>query len=206
MIIESSIKPSAEQTIQSGKHVPVEEGFWVAIFAELIVFSVLFIAFLAGRFESDTSYQEFATSAQSLNQEIGLANVFILMTSSLFVARAVVLFRARETVRARKQLLSGMFLGCSFIALKCFEYYEKLEAGITATTNQFYNFYFIITGLHLLHVLIGLLLLNFVFWKYEKKKESSVSFTWVEAAGGYWHMVDFLWFIIFALLYLMARP
>ena len=200
------MQSSTELTIRSGKHVPVEEGFWLAIFFELIAFSALFVAFLVGRFESDTSYQDFATSAQSLNQGIGLANVFILMTSSLLVARAVVLFRARETVRAHNQLLSGMFLGCAFIALKCFEYYEKLESGITATSNEFYNFYFIITGIHLLHVVIGLLLLNFVFWKYEKKQEDSISFTWVEIAGCYWHMVDFLWFIIFALLYLIASP
>ncbi len=58
------MQSSTELTIRSGKHVPVEEGFWLAIFFELIAFSALFVAFLVGRFESDTSYQDFATSAQ----------------------------------------------------------------------------------------------------------------------------------------------
>lgn len=73
----------------SGKHIPVEEVSRVAIFAEVSVFSVLFIAFLVGRFECGSSYLEFATGAQSLNQEVGLANAFILMAGSTVVLTTV---------------------------------------------------------------------------------------------------------------------
>jgi nitric oxide reductase NorE protein len=192
-------------TIRPGKHVPVEPGFWVAVFMDLAVFSAFFIAILVRRFESDASYQEFATSAQSLDQGIGLANTLVLVTSSLFVARAVVLLRALETTRARRQLMLGILLGCSFIGLKFYEYYEKLGAGTTATSNDFYNLYFVTTGLHLFHVFIGVLLLTFILKGTGKEIEGGISFAWVEAGGCYWHMVDLLWFVLFALFYLVVR-
>jgi nitric oxide reductase NorE protein len=99
----------------------------------------------------------------------------------------------------------GILLGCSFIALKFYEYYEKLGAGITATSNNFYNLYFVTTGLHLFHVFIGVLLLTFILKGTGKEKEGGISFAWVELGGCYWHMVDLLWFVLFALFYLVVR-
>ena len=194
-------------SVKHGSHVPVEPGFWFAIFMDLAAFSALFITILYRRYESASNFQEFAEGARHLNQGIGFANTFILMTSSFFVARAVVLYRGMEVKKAKNQLIVGILLGVSFIALKSVEYSQKLNEGITTASGVFYGLYFAATGIHLLHVFVGVLFLIFISRNYglDKQEGEGLGFAWVEAAGCYWHMVDLLWFLLFALLYLVPQ-
>ena len=91
--------------------------------------------------------------------------------------------------------------GAAFPVLKLFEYVPEIVAGVTPGTNLFFMFYFVMTGLHLCHVMLGLVVLSFVVRSLRGSADPNVTF--VETAATYWHMVDVLWLILFALLYLM---
>ena len=95
----------------------------------------------------------------------------------------------------------GVGCGVGFLVLKASEWYAKLSSGITLGSNAFYMHYFVLTGVHVLHVLIGLAFL--LILRLELRTSESPRVQLLEAGGTYWHMVDFLWFLIFALLYLM---
>jgi len=105
-----------------------------------------------------------------------------------------------------------MCCGLGFAAVKIIEYREKITAGITLTTNDFYMYYYIFTGLHFLHVLIGMGVLVFLWFKaraaVQRKGELSdgdneKEMMLIESGASYWHMVDLLWIVLFPLLYLM---
>ena len=82
-----------------------------------------------------------------------------------------------------------------------FEWIPELAGGLTPGTGLFFMFYYVMTGLHLVHVLVGLTLMGFVMRALEKPEQTTIRF--VETAGLYWHMVDVLWLFLFALFYLM---
>ncbi len=186
---------------QRQHHVPVEPGFWVMIFADMTVFATLFAAFVVRRHESPDTFAAFAAGAAELDKGIGLANTFVLLTSSLFVARAVVLFRSGAPSRARTNIISGLVLGIVFVGLKTVEYTQKIAAGITVSTSRFFEFYFSFTGLHLLHVVIGIGLLGFLCARGRDPEWAGTAV--VEGVGCYWHMVDLLWLMLFSLFYLV---
>lgn len=186
------------------KHIPAEPSFWILIFGDLIVFAVMFVAFAWHRNEDATAAREFAAAAKNLNQGIGITNTLILMTSSFCVARALMHLRGRAARASNQLLLWGVLLGVGFISLKLFEYYEKASGGVTVTSNTFYEFYFTFTGVHLLHVVIGVLLLAYVI---NRNLNTSISpaenVKFLEGVACYWHMVDFLWVMLFTLFYLL---
>ncbi|MEX1666745.1 cytochrome c oxidase subunit 3 [Zhongshania arctica] len=194
-----------ELTVKAGSHVPVEAGFWVLIFGDLVVFGAMFVAFMLRRFESPETYQVFVDGSQSLNQGVGLINTLVLLTSSFFVARAVILYRSGKPSASANALLSGLALSLLFVFFKLFEYVEKINAGIGVTSSRFYEFYFTFTGIHLMHVLIGACLLTWLRsrCKQEAANGSSSSIGLLEGVGVYWHMVDLLWLLLFSLFYLV---
>ncbi|MCG8669876.1 MAG: cytochrome c oxidase subunit 3 [Pseudomonadales bacterium] len=186
------------------KRVPVEPEFWLLIFGDLFVFSAMFIAFIVARFESEATTQVFIAGSLSLNQAIGLSNTLILLTSSLFVAQGLAYFRANQFRLANRSLLCGIGCGLSFVGLKLFEYIEKYDQGLTVTTSDFFGYYFTFTGVHLLHVVIGISLLGFIVFKIKKQQEQALpSQGLFEGVACYWHMVDLLWLMLFSLFYLL---
>jgi nitric oxide reductase NorE protein len=181
------------------KHVPGEEGVWVFICGDLLVFAIFFLTFLTYRAADPALYN---ASHDLLNRGIGLFNTFLLLTSSLFVAQAVT--EARRGGRAAPGLLlAAMACGAGFVAMKMFEYGQKLAAGITLNTNEFFIFYFMFTGIHLVHVILGLGVLVFM-WSSARRADANGSCMRVlEGGGAFWHLVDLLWVILFALFYLL---
>jgi nitric oxide reductase NorE protein len=181
----------------TAKRIAGEAGIWVLIGGELAAFSAFFLVFAYYR---GLDPQVFSAGHQLLNHKIGLANTLILLTSSLFVAMAV--WRVREdrpgaVLWLRLALLCG---GC-FAALKIFEYAEKLKVGITPLTNDFFMYYFAFTGVHLLHVAIGSGALAFAIGVARRGPSANRTMI-VECAATFWHLVDLLWIILFALFYL----
>lgn len=190
--------------VKAQKHTPVEPGFWVLIFGDLLVFTVMFIVFVFHRFETEAAAGEFSAASNLLNQGIGITNTLVLMTSSYFVARALVLLRRGATRISNQSLLVGMCLGLAFISLKLFEYYEKTRDSITVTSNTFYEFYFTFTGVHLLHVVIGVLLFAYVINRnLNPTVAEAENIKFLEGVACYWHMVDFLWVMLFTLFYIL---
>lgn len=179
------------------RRVPGEVGIWVLIGGELLAFSAFFLVFAYYR---GLAPDVFRSGQALLDHRIGLVNTLILLTSSLFVALGVGRVRSgREG--AGFWLKLAVLCGGLFAVLKLAEYGAKFAAGITPLTSDFFMYYFAFTGVHLLHVVIGSGALAFAIAA--SGREPSANRTLIaECAGIFWHLVDLLWIILFALFYL----
>jgi len=185
---------------QRENRVPGEPGFWILILGDLSAFALLFCVFVYYRGHDLAIYLD---SQLRLNRICGALNVALLLTSSWFVVEGVEAFRARGTTLARQSFGAALVLGAGFVVVKIFEYREKLHEGIIVTTNEFFMFFYVLTGIHLMHLLIGLGVLGWMRAKSRSTWNSHRDVSLVECGGVYWHMVDLLWVALFALLYLL---
>lgn len=181
-------------------HVPGEPGIWVFIFGDMMVFAIMFATYLYYRGKNTALFN---ASQLHLNPGFGLVNTLLLLTSSLLVVLGVGLVRTGAHRPARPLILGAIGCGLVFSVLKLIEYSGKLEAGITPQTNQFFMFYFVLTGLHWFHLAIGLAVLGYMYFSARRTALDNKQFAWFEGAGCYWHMVDLLWIVLFPLLYLV---
>ncbi|MGV0791419.1 cytochrome c oxidase subunit 3 [Mycolicibacterium sp. XJ1819] len=178
-------------------HLPGDIHMWVMVLGDLIIFSGYFVIFMVYRAMHP---EEFLRAQQHLNVNIGVLNTVILLTSSWFVARAVLATRAGNHRQAIRMIYAGGCGGVLFIVFKTYEWYSKIEVGHTVS-EMFYSFYYVVTGVHLVHVLIGLIALGALVRELRTPWRRRASI--VEQGAIYWHMVDLLWVIIFGLLYVM---
>lgn len=189
-------------------------GMWLFLGTEVMFFGGLFTAYMVYR----VWYPEtFGAASRTLDITLGAVNTLVLITSSLSMAFAV---RAAATDQ-RRQLLTllviTMVLGMVFLGIKGFEYHQKFVehhvpglgfhfAGPDpARANLFFSLYFAMTGLHALHMIIGLGVLTVMFVMAARGKFSAAWHTPVEISGLYWHFVDIIWIFLFPLLYLVDR-
>ncbi len=173
-------------------------NMWVFVLGDLVIFGVYFIIFMVER----TQQREvFLQSQQHLSQDIGAVNTLVLLASSWFMARAVLAARVADHIRATRLATMAGVCGVVFILVKVVEWTEEIRGGYTLPTNDFFAFYFVLTGVHLLHVLMGLIVVGVVLRELRTPALRRVSM--VETGAVYWHMVDLIWVIVFALLYLM---
>jgi nitric oxide reductase NorE protein len=179
-------------------HLPSNKDMWVFVLGDLVIFSTYFIIFMIYRHQQR---QLFLESQQHLSLNIGVANTLALLASSWFVAQSVQLTRAGDCDRAVRLTVGGGLCGVVFILLKAYEWSSKIGKGLTFPSNDFFMFYYMLTGVHLFHVGLGLVFLGVVFRELRNPKLRRVSM--VETGATYWHMVDLLWIVIFALLYVM---
>lgn len=195
--------PQAARTVPAAGrypgHIPGETGIWVFVLGDMCVFGLLFGCFLFYRGHDLPLYLE---SRLTLNQTLGVTNTLLLLTSSWFVALGVE--AARRQRRSAAHLFAlGFACGAGFAAVKFVEYGEKIRAGITLTSNEFYTFYYMMTGLHFLHVVVGMVVLVFMWAKARGGRFAPRDQSMIEGGATYWHMVDLLWVVLFALLYLV---
>lgn len=182
--------------MQMGNHVPGEAGIWVLISGDIVIFSMLFIAFAHYRGQSMEVFQH---SQAFLNQTFGLLNTILMLTSSWFVATGVNAARNGAKLVSQRLFLAALVCGLGFLVLKGFEYGEKVRAGLVITTDDFFMFYYVLSGVHALHVLIGTGVLIFML---RHARSETVNVTNLESGAMFWHLVDLLWIVLFALLYL----
>ena len=181
-------------------HVPGELGVWMFIAGDLIVFSLFFVTFLYYRgLEVDL----FTTSQTHLNQTFGAINTFFMLTSSWFVASAVHAARHRMGKVTPICLLLAMTCGVGFAIVKVLEYGEKISAGITLTSDNFFMYYYMFTGIHFVHVLIGMAVLAFLTRMSWSGQFDATRIRNLESGASFWHLVDLLWIVLFALIYLV---
>ena len=185
---------------RSPGHIPGEAGVWILIFGEMSFFSALFTAFF---FYRRLEVASFTASQAHLSKAIGLANTLLLLSSSLFVALAVKAVARERWTAAPRLFLAALGCALGFVLLKGVEYHALLAAGIAVNSNSFYGFYFALTGLHLVHVVIGSGLLIALSIVSRRPLARPGHFALIESGGCFWHMVDLLWIIIFPLLYLV---
>ncbi|OBJ42506.1 cytochrome C oxidase subunit III [Mycolicibacterium mucogenicum] len=183
------------------RHIPGEPGIWILIFGDMLLFTVLFGAYLRQRGENR---EMFAMSQDALSRNLGALNTVILLTSSVVVVFATKAMRSTH-LRAYASRLTflGMAIGFLFIIVKTVEYHEKISAGITPSVNGFYMYYFVLTGLHLLHVVIGLAVLATLSVLARDPAPSDRRISFFEGGACFWHMVDLLWIVIFPLVFLV---
>lgn len=186
------------QTISRNGHMPGDGHMWVMVLGDLVIFGGYFIIFMIHRAMSP---EQFLESQQHLNLNIGALNTLVLLTSSWFVARSVLAARADDRACALRLTYLGGLCGVLFIVIKAYEWTAKVTDGYTMPSNEFFLFYYMITGVHLFHVGLGLLILGVVVRELRNPRRRRVSM--VESGATYWHMVDLLWIVIFALLYVM---
>ena len=179
-------------------HLPSNKDMWVFVLGDLVIFSSYFIIFEIYRHQQR---QLFLSAQQHLSLNIGVVNTLVLLASSWFVAQSVQLTRAGEYERAMRLTVGGGLCGVVFILLKAYEWSTKIGHGLTFGSNDFFMFYYMLTGVHLFHVALGLVFLGVVFFELRNPKLRRVSM--VETGATYWHMVDLLWVVIFALMYVM---
>jgi nitric oxide reductase NorE protein len=177
--------------------VPGEPGIWIMILGDLFVFALLFgtVAYYR-QFEPAL----FGASQAKLNQTLGLINTVALLTSSLFVVLGLEAARAGAEAKARRWIRGAMVLGLLFAALKMLEYWQKGGEGLLPNTNMFYMLYFVLTGMHLAHVLIGLIAL-YMMTRFVRGADAG-RLKLAECCALFWHMVDVLWVILFAIFYM----
>lgn len=179
---------------------PGDSGVWVFIIADLAAFAVFFLIFSVGRMEAPALYEE---SRQHLDTTLGLLNTLIMLTSSLFMVRAVHAAREGHRSAVIRNLLLTIVVGAGFAVTKIMEYSAKVDAGIGLTSNEFFTYYFAFTGIHFLHFVIGLGAIAMMVVKSRYDALDANFVTWIESVGCYWHMVDLLWIMLFPMLYLL---
>jgi nitric oxide reductase NorE protein len=179
-------------------HLPGDGHMWVMVLGDLVIFGAYFIIFMIYRAMEP---QEFLRSQQHLSLNMGVLNTLVLLTSSWFVALSVQAARANDHTRALRLTYLGGLCGVLFILIKAYEWSAKVAQGYTMPSNEFFMFYYMLTGVHLFHVALGLLILGIVVRELHNPRRRRA---WmVESGATYWHMVDLLWLVIFALLYVM---
>ena len=190
----------AEYPASPARKVPGEVGIWVFILGDISVFTYIFVVYLIYRRDHLELFQQ---SREYLSQNLGVANTLVLLFSSLFVIRAGRAFRGGDARSGPRWFAAALVCGLLFVAFKSIEYHGEIAAGHTLNANVFFNFYFLMTALHLTHLVIGLVVLVYLFAISRRTQHSKWHTTAIEGGSCYWHMVDFLWIIIFALLYLI---
>jgi nitric oxide reductase NorE protein len=175
-----------------------ERSMWVFVLGDMIIFGVYFLIYMIAR---TRQRHLFLVSQQHLSQTTGAINTLMLLASSWFVARAVRAARTGDYEAAKKLMVSGGACGVAFMVIKVFEWHAEISQGHTLTSNNFFMFYFMLTGVHLLHVAMGLIIVGVVLRELRDPELRRIEI--VESGAIYWHMVDLLWIVVFALIYVM---
>jgi nitric oxide reductase NorE protein len=178
-----------------------EAGIWVFVIGDMTVFALFFAVLMYTRGHEPAV---FLSGRRSLSRDLGVVNTLLLLTSSLLVAAGLRGTRQPGPARGRAlPFLGALGCGICFVAVKVVEWSRELRAGHTPGTNDFYQYYFMYTGIHLLHVFIGMVLLVRMALASRTAAFGQRERRLAETGAVFWHMVDLLWLMLFALFYLM---
>jgi nitric oxide reductase NorE protein len=177
-----------------------DEGIWFFIAGDLCLFTVIFSLYMTGRIHAPAV---FGRSRELLHLDLGVLNTLVLITSSYFMARAVVATRHQSRAQVVRNLSLALGIGSIFAVVKVFEYGSLFSSGISPVTNDFFMYYFVLTGLHLLHYFGGMVALLVTLVRTRKHGLNAGYTRWIESVGVYWHMVDIIWIFLFPMLYML---
>jgi nitric oxide reductase NorE protein len=180
------------------RFVPGQPDMWVFVLFEALVFTSYFTVYVIRRTQS---LDLFLQSQAQLDLRVGVFNTLVLLVSSWSVARSVQAAREGSFRAALNNAVLTMLFGIVFLVSKVLEWATEIEHGFSFATDEFFSFYYFLTGIHFLHLLIGFVFLGVAV--YQIKSPARRSQELVETCATYWHTVDFLWVLIFALLYVM---
>jgi cytochrome c oxidase subunit 3 len=176
-------------------------GVWTFLATEVLLFGALFTAYIIFRLK----YPDlFRVEHAKLDRVLGAVNTVVLITSSFTVVLGLDAIK-----RGKARLLEACYgatilLAAIFLCVKYVEYAAKFHHGLYPGTNLFFSLYFMMTGLHGIHVLLGMGLLSYVIVLSRRGRLSAGYYTPAEMSGLYWHFVDLVWIYLFPLLYLLG--
>jgi cytochrome c oxidase subunit 3 len=185
-------------------------GMWLFLFTELILFGGLFIVYAVYRYKYSA---EFQLASRELDTFVGTVNTIILLTSSLTVALSIAAMQNGR--KGLSQLFVGMtlILALAFLVNKYFEWSHKFELGLYPQSPDllnkppgvilYFGLYYVMTGLHALHVIIGMAILLVMMLFISRGSINKGSYARLESGGLYWHLVDLIWIFLFPLFYLL---
>jgi cytochrome c oxidase subunit 3 len=186
-------------------------GMWLFILSEIVLFGGLFILYSTYRYKYSI---DFHLAAGELNRLLGTFNTLILLTSSLTMATSISAIQKGQRKLSMVLLMATMALGLLFLVNKGFEWGTKINHGIYPNSPRllartkgeilFFGLYYIMTGLHGLHVLIGVGVLSAMLILIAKDEINQMRFAPLENSGLYWHLVDIVWIFLFPLFYLIT--
>ncbi|MDJ0624000.1 MAG: cytochrome c oxidase subunit 3 family protein [Desulfocapsaceae bacterium] len=188
----------------------VRIGMWLFLYSEVLLFGGLFVLY-AAYFHRYPEF--FVEGGKELDRVIGALNTVVLLVSSFTVAASITALQRNKKTQSISFLLFSIFCGFIFLVNKYFEWGAKFSHDIYPNSdtltfgepglNIFFGLYYVITGLHGLHVIIGMTLLAVALWYVIRGKVNAERFGLLENAGLYWHLVDLIWIFVFPLFYLV---
>jgi cytochrome c oxidase subunit 3 len=186
-------------------------GMWLFIFTELLFFGGLFLVYAVYRYQNPKAFH---LAGEELDVAIGTINTIILLISSMTIAMSVTAIQKKQQKFAIGLVSITTLLGIIFLVNKVFEWGTKFEHGLYPGSETlqslghgdtlFFGLYFAMTGLHALHIVIGLVLFIILLVKLYKRKINEERFALLENSGLYWHLVDIIWIFLFPLFYLVT--
>ena len=172
---------------------------WIIIFLELFTFGMALVAMVFYGKQEPAIFHE---SRMLLNSTYGTINTVILLTSGFFMVVSLHELKANNKKKSKRYLLLTMLFGLLFLMLKAVEYNAKLNLGIGIGYNTFFTFYWMLTLFHVIHVIVGLIILGSIYVGLKKEK-SKTTIEDVEASAAFWHMCDLIWLLLFPIIYLL---
>jgi len=186
-------------------------GMWLFLVTEMVLFGGLFIAYSYMRHRYPA---EFHLGGAELNVTLGVINTLVLLTSSLTVVLSIVAIQRGEKKSVMGFLSTTIGLGFVFLIIKSFEWAAKFQHGLYPNAPHlatlppgeqvFFGLYFVMTGLHGLHVIAGMAVLTWILRKVAKDEVRQDRYIHLENGGLYWHLVDVIWIFLLPLFYLAA--
>jgi cytochrome c oxidase subunit III len=200
-----------EETGELKDYKKAKYGMWFFLYTELLFFGGMFILYSMYRSKYPV---EFHAGASQENLLLGSINTAVLLTSSLALASAILAVRKGKYMTS--MLLQGatVLMGGTFLVIKYFEWSEKIARGIYPNSPVllkmkggeilFFGLYYVMTGIHGLHVFIGMIVISFMIYFTATGNITSENFSKIENTGLYWHFVDIIWVYLFPLFYLIT--
>jgi cytochrome c oxidase subunit 3 len=186
-------------------------GMWLFIFTELLLFGGLFIVYSVYRYQNA---QAFHVAAQELDVTMGTINTVILLISSMTIAMSTTAIQKKNKKLTLALIGVTLVLALVFLVNKYFEWSGKISHGLFPGSPVledlgqgdilFFGLYFFMTGLHALHIIVGMVLLGVGFMRVKNNKLSYNNYQLLENGGLYWHLVDLIWIFLFPLFYLIT--
>ena len=199
---------SAEQEFQASKL-----GIWLFLCTEILMFGGLFVGYVIFH----NLYPEmFAEGASHLDWKLGSLNTAVLLVSSFTMVLSIYYAQTNQYKKTSNMLMITFICGLVFMVIKAFEYNHKIHLGLlpgelytfadaeSVNLALYFSFYFLMTGLHGSHVVIGLGLIFWLWLRSRKKEFNKEYYTPLEVVGLFWHLVDVIWIYLFPLLYLVG--
>lgn len=186
-------------------------GMWLFLFTELLLFGGMFLLYSVYRFEYA---DQFHIAAKELNTILGAFNTAVLLTSSMTIALSIIAIQRNQRSLSLVLQIITIVLALFFLVNKYFEWTAKFHHGIYPGSEEllsrssgeilFFGLYYVMTGLHGLHVIVGMILIAVMARMTRKGIITHESFVRLENAGLYWHLVDIIWIFLFPLFYLIT--